>query len=258
MLTVNVLNMQNESLDTSVQALIRMGFGKVRLDSIVSGQLPTTIPSLVLIANTPQLALSFGYILFNRMLTMEVASREWALFAHERKGLRVTTPRGEQRSSHWLQLPLKYCLPLLAFSMLIHFTVSQSFFLVSIDVMAAQGEVSIKNYATLGFSGIAQFTTIMLTLAIVLCACALGFVRNRHGIPPARSCSAVISAACHLPPWEKDAALKKIQWGDVGFVRKQSLAAASEGVVENTKAIVRHCSFSSGNVDLPIEGEVYL
>lgn len=239
-----------------------MGFGQVRTDSVVSIPLPSGISSLVLLANIPQLLLSIGYLLLNRIVTAMVTSREWALFAHQRKGLRVTRPSGSQRNTYWLQLPMRYSMPLLLISIFLHYVVSQGFFLVVLDVAAAYGEnVSSQRVATLGYSVIAQIAALILSFVVILSGIILGFIRNKPGIPPARNCSAMISAACHPPLWDRGASRKKVQWGDVGRLWEQLWEEMEAGYLnnfENFASVARHCCFSSEKVDLPREGEIYL
>ena len=248
MLLGNVGRLKDQGLDTSVSALTSMGFGRIRTDSVLYVSSSGAAP-VILVANIPQLILSIGYLLINRLITTMAASREWALFAHQKKGLRVTSPSGDQRSTYWLQLPFKICIPLLVLSVLLHYVVSQSFFLVSLDITTADGQSS-YTYAALGYSVIAQFTTLLITAVIIVTAILLGIIRNPPGIPPARACSAIISAACHPPSWDVDAAWRKIQWGDVGPLEDSDGSRRSEEF--------RHCSFSSGDIKVPTEGWRYL
>lgn len=60
----------------------------------------------ILIANSFQLALSTTYFLYNSLYTAQWGALEWASFIQgERRSLRVTRPRGNQRSTYYLQLP---------------------------------------------------------------------------------------------------------------------------------------------------------
>ncbi|CAN9175257.1 unnamed protein product [Alternaria alternata] len=90
--------------------------------------------SNVLIANTPQLVLSFIYLSCNAHLTSMLAAREWSSFAKTRKGLRVHThPRGAQRATYFLQLPWRYSAPMILAGALLHWLASQSIFVVSVE-----------------------------------------------------------------------------------------------------------------------------
>jgi hypothetical protein len=97
------------------------------------------------------------------------------------------------------------------------------------------------NILTLGFSSFAIFITITVWFLAILGAIINSFRRYGGKIPFARSCSAVISAACHPPPDEPaDAAYKPLKWGVVSI--------SSDGIV--------HCSFSSLKVREVIDGEL--
>ena len=73
----------------------------------------------------------------------------------------------------------------------------------------------------------------------------VGFVPLRSGTLLVGSCSAAMSAACHLSAIDKgrgdEIVLEKLMWG----------------VVESRSDGVGHCSFSDEAVDKPQEGELY-
>lgn len=58
-----------------------------------------------MISNTPQLLLSLCYMTLNGLITRMLTELEWASYAISFKALRVTNPRGDQRSTYRLQLP---------------------------------------------------------------------------------------------------------------------------------------------------------
>jgi hypothetical protein len=175
----------------------------------------------VFIANSPQPILSMIYYTYNGLLTCFLLAVEWNGFAGTRKGLRVTTaPRGSQRSSYTLQLPKRWALPIMSCSALLHWLVSQSLFLVSIrfdegfdPVNRAQmaagssnlyvneySSDTVMDYITCGYSPSAMLCTISLSIAM----CVFAIVVSRRSfksleMPVVGSCSAAISAACHLP-----------------------------------------------------------
>jgi hypothetical protein len=77
-----------------------------------------------LLSNTPQVALSIGYLMYNSIITEFTMAREWARMSTHYRGLRVTDPRGEQKSTYWLQLPLSYSIPMILVSILLHWVLS--------------------------------------------------------------------------------------------------------------------------------------
>ena len=178
---------------------------------------------------------------------------EWSGFAHVRKPLRVTTPAGSQRSTYRLQLQYKYGIPLLVLSGTLHWLVSQSVFLAlvnwynngkldenSIEAMFTEDHGVYQGVSTLGYSCIAIITVITLGGIVVLVGILHGFRKYKPGVPLAGSCSAVISAACHRPNEDVDAAYKPVMWGAV-----------------ESKNPIGHCCFTSFEVTEPVKGQVY-
>ena len=70
----------------------------------------------------------------------------------------------------------------------------------------------------------------------------MGFRKLYGKIPLASSNSYAISAACHPPEQDTDAALKPVMWGEV------QTGSESE---------VGHCCFTSMDVTAPVEGRMY-
>lgn len=96
----------------------------------------------------------------------------------------------------------------------------------------------------LGWSPIPGISTICIGFIILSGVIGLSFKKNTTLIPPARSSSLSIAAACQpLRPDEGDST-KPVQWGEV-FREEQS------------EGSTKHCSFSSVKVSLPREGERY-
>lgn len=91
------------------------------------------IPFNAWLANLPQIFLSALYFSVNRLCTSLYFAYEWNKYATRRKGLRVTSPKGDQRSTYFLQLPFRYAIPLVAISGLMHWLLSQSIFLVRFE-----------------------------------------------------------------------------------------------------------------------------
>ena len=225
-----------------------LGFGEVTSSSIIRWSKPMLGDSglirNVLLANLPQVVLSTMYLIYNQIYTCMAFANEYASFFHRRQSIRVTRPQGLQRSTRFLTLPYRYMIPLMAASAATHFILSQGFFLVAVDVFNNEGHL-VKDQAilTVGFSVIA-----LVILVIVICIGAvltfvLGYRRYKPGMAFAGSCSAAISAACHVAEFEngKDAAEQQVQWGVVSSQNGQG-----------------HLSFSSGPVSEPISGRLYI
>ncbi|TDZ18815.1 hypothetical protein Cob_v008171 [Colletotrichum orbiculare MAFF 240422] len=84
----------------------------------------------VIVVNSPQLYISFWYMTYNSIITRLEMGREWALFSVKFRPLRVTRPRGQQTSTYRLQLPYKYSISLLVMSVILHWLVSNSLFVL--------------------------------------------------------------------------------------------------------------------------------
>jgi hypothetical protein len=194
------------------------------------------------LANIPQLLLSFAYLNINTICTSIAGAEEWNSLAKSRKHLRVTNPVGEQRSTYFLQLPYRWSLPLVVVGGLLHWTLSQTFFLVRIDFLDRRGALTTDSKSACGFSSLSLMIFVAVGLLVLAVIGVIGFWKMPMRMPIAGSCSLAISAACHPPPEDVDPQLKSVMWGVVK-------ARAGE---EN-----RHCSLSSGQVTVPREGEIY-
>ena len=201
----------------------------------------------VLIANSPQILLSFLYFTLNGIFTCMLLAEEWSAYATKRNFLRVTSPVGGQRSTYRLQLPYRYGIPLLIGSSVLHWLVSQSIFLARVNVIDSTGsEVSGIEVSTCGYSPMAMIFVIILGSIVVLLGICFGFRKSRGGMPLAGSCSAAISAACHPPEADVNASLKRVMWGVV-----------AEDSFQHEGECVGHCSFTSFKVGAPVVGKLY-
>lgn len=251
LLRLGLTNVQLTNRSTS--HLWSLGFGNVNSETLihinhgedVSGSAGVIL--IVLIANSPQILLSFLYFAYNGIFTCMLLAEEWSGYASKRRFLRVTSPIGGQRSTYRLQLPYRYGIPLLIGSSALHWFVSQSIFLARVNVIDSTGtEVPDVGISTCGYSPIALIFVIILGSIVVLLGIANGFRKARGGMPLAGSCSAAISAACHPPETDVDASLKRVMWG---VVAEESFKHRGESV--------GHCSFTSFKVEAPTVGKLY-
>ncbi|KAL6712992.1 hypothetical protein ACLMJK_009388 [Lecanora helva] len=237
-------------VDKSLHGLWTLGFGTVTPQSTIApikfkgswGLLLT-----VLVSNLPQVLLSLVYLSYNNLFTSMLLAQEWNGYASHRKTLRVTSPFGEQRSTYWLQLPYRYSVPLLIASAALHWLLSQSVFLARVIVLDdMDAEVPDETVSTCGYSNIAIIFVIGLGSLLVLILLGFGFRQYKAIMPLARSCSFTISAACHPPELDTDAALKPVKWG----------AVEGSGFDDGANQI-GHCAFTSFEVLKPVEGRLY-
>jgi hypothetical protein len=227
-----------------------MGFGSLRADALVHPSLGTSLTGAVLLANLPQLIISFLYVLYNGLFTGMYTAAEWMSYATKRQPLRVTNPEGEQNSTYWLQLPYAISIPILVAMTLLHWLVSQSIFLASINFYRDGLELEGDDTKVMGcgYSCAAIIFAIALGLLLVGTLVGNGFRIYPASMPLASTCSAAISAACHPPTDDKEAAYKALQWGVVQADSSSNLL--SEGALP-------HCSFSSREVEPPANGRTY-
>jgi hypothetical protein len=238
-----------------------LGFGAVEPRALIHKEnrddgWPTNIMGLVLIANSPQVLLSFVYLLYNGLFTAMLTGYEWTSYAFKKKGLRISgKPCGSQRSTYFLQLPYRFSLPLVTISILLHWLVSQSIFVVAFNVYDhmghrnwdghKEGEIE-DGFLTCGYSPIAMLAVIIVGFFMVVAAVGFGYIPYKTGMPLAGSSSLAISAACHpeenLGTGEDALSRQKLQWG----------------VVSTGLDGVGHCAFSSKEVGPLQDGRVYI
>ena len=236
----------DQLLSKSMSHLWSLGFGAITFESLVNGgPFGDGLLLNVLVANSPQALLSFLFLTYNGLYTCMLMASEWSDYAHERKPLRVTNPVGDQRSTYRLQIPYKYGIPLIVLSGTLHWLVSQSLFLARIASFDSGRENPGKMMTHLGYSCIAIITVIILGAIVIALGILNGFRKYKPGMPLVGSCSAAISAACHRPRQDVDAATQPVLWGAV---------VSGQGEQENT---IGHVCFTSFEASPPVEGEAY-
>ena len=241
---------------TGNSGALSLGFGEISGRALISfassnTEYDSSVVAMVLVANIPQLLLSFLYFCFNGLFTCMLLAEEWSGYAHQRKALRVSKPRGNQRSTYRLQLPYKYGLPLLIIAALLHWLVSQSIFLARVRAYDPNGQIPSPDddISTCGYSPRAILTTLLVSILVLLIGLGFGFFRHyKPGIQLVGSCSAAISAACHTMEYEGDISMDKLMWGDVAAVNEINGRSVTG---------VRHCTFSAREVRMPEVGVFY-
>lgn len=253
--------------DYYMSGAMKLKFGAVDSGMILGleGESGAKLIRNVVVANSFQVVLSTTYFLYNSLYTAQCAALEWATHAHgKRKSLRVTWPRGQQRSTYYLQLPYRYSIPLTTLLVLMHFLISQSIFLARLQYYDSAGNLTDEGFNDVGFSARATVTAccvgVVMILAQILHACR---PLDNH-IPIHGNNSAVISAMCHPEKdpanklrrpfsnqWEEDSiATKPIMWG----VTRQPVEQEPGSTKKDTAG---HCGFSADIVELPQVGMHY-
>ena len=223
-----------------------LGLGRVTSTSLLHLPHQALIPT-ILLANSPQIVLSCFYVTLNGILTSMLLANELNGYAHQRKTLRVTSPTGKQRSTYRLHIPYTYGVPLLVMSGILHWLVSQSFFLARVTTYDTDGSVDVLKFtSTCGYSLVGIFFVLIIIIIIVWFVAMIGCLTFKPGMPLIGSCSAAISAACHPSEDDKDASKLPVKWGVVGHK-----------TVDKTGRMVGHCTFTSFKVKAPMKGEFY-
>lgn len=247
-----VTNKTNSSIRSST------GLDKFGTDSTDKGEIAftqyDTLMANAIISNTPQFIVSVIYFYLNAVLTTMVKNAEWTSYATYRKSLRTTIPRGQQRSTYWLQLPYRYSAPLSLAIVFLHWAISQSIY-VSRFIYYVDGhpvpdpetgyEIATPWYhggtLSLGWSSSGLLLCIVLGASILMACIALGIIKRYDaGLPVLDRTSLTILEACQHGPENQSIELSPLQWG----------------VIEADQYGPSRCGFASKNVRMPYDGEV--
>lgn len=242
-----VMGITNITGSNDLGALWRLGFGAVTESTLITKAGHDvadsfTMTESVLLANLPHFVFSGLYFQYNALYTGMLAANEWSDFGRKRKALRVSSdPRGDQRSRYFLQLPYRWSIPLIFMSMLIHWMLSQSIFIVPIQF---ENEFA----TTCGYSPIPIIAVFMAAIIMALAVVVSGYLRLPTCMPVVGSCSLAMAAACHgLEGVERsDEPLVPLRWGAMTHPEDDS-EGCSPG----------HCGFSGDYVDEPRDGGLY-
>lgn len=186
----------------------------------------------ILVANSPQVIVSFIYLFFNSILTRQLVADEWSRFIRDdgKKTLRVTSPVGLQRSSYFLSLPMKYSIILATGSIGLHWFISQGIFLVQTSSFGPgptgewhpEFDVSARGYSALGV-----ILAIALGAILILALMINSFARSFRDIPAGFQLlglsSAGIGLMCQRPADDTNAHLFPVS---IGVVPDQDASTA--------------------------------
>ncbi|KAI1370753.1 hypothetical protein F4677DRAFT_437391 [Hypoxylon crocopeplum] len=229
--------LRHRNIDPTFSYLQSLGFGAVSSLTYLVINLPRSDPVglilNVLIINLPQLIFSFIYTLYGVVLTTFLVQREFSLLhthAH-RKPLRVSEPVGIQRSGYFISVPFRYGIPLMVFSALFHWLISQSFFLARITALMPDGVEDYGNsFSTLGYSPYAIIVTLIIGSVNIGFLLLIGCRKYDGTMRMVSTNSMAISAACHCPVGDREFGYQlPIQWG----------------VVEIGEDGIGHCAFTT-------------
>lgn len=264
---------------TSTRDIWNLGFGKPNTHAIMETSLTKTFSMFqnILVANVFQLALSITYFLYNSLFTAQCCALEWSRHAKTHQSLRVTVPRGKQNSTWFLHLPFRYGIPLTISLTGLHFLISQSVFITSVQWYWLDGSKDkVNSISTVGYSPLAILCSVCVIAALMLVQGLHSLRPIDSSIPMHGNLSMTISAACHplLPAGEGKAsdslgdcmphcghfgrcassleegpiAAKSLRWG----------AVRQKSEVAYLNHRFGHCALTAEPVEMPIPGLKYI
>ncbi|KAH8817577.1 hypothetical protein DL96DRAFT_1622786 [Flagelloscypha sp. PMI_526] len=190
--------------------IYQVGFGTVDPRSLIYSEFwprgDTATLLSILLVNSPQLVLSFLYVIFNTLFTSMSLAFEWSRYHEHPRSLRVSHRKGKQRSTYFLQVPYRRAIPVMMFSVILHWLISQSIFLAKIDDNNSSSSVS-----TCGYSIDGMIATFFGGLTLAIFSFILGSRKLPSGMPLVGSCSLAIAASCHAPDGTSE--LQPLKWG---------------------------------------------
>lgn len=215
---------KNRGNSLSPSSLWDLGFGRAHQDAVVIYDTVTSLVGVALLANIPQILLALVWLLYMGIMTSMFLAADWAVFGTKGQPLMVKNARGEQRGTWLLGAPLAWGLPLLILQVILHWLISQSIFLISLNIHDPDGTLTKyrlegPKFLNCGYSPIAIIFCIVASVLLMLSALALAFRKFPQGGPPVvATCSAAISAACHLPygMLKHDSLYGNMKWGQCG------------------------------------------
>lgn len=184
----------------------------------------------IFFSNIFQVVISGLHLLYNNLLTALFVTEEWNSYLTHRRPLRLSCPRGIQRSSYFLSLPWRYSLPLMVVSFILHWLVSQSVLLIQTVGYKSPDfdrdpswDASVVGYSSIGIVLSLLLGTVMVTTLVAIRIFKKYNLRKMeentdspgYTMPLASTCSAAISVACHAHPEDEDAHLLPVRWGYV-------------------------------------------
>lgn len=192
LLHFDIRTLQVEGAPTDLRSLLHLGLGNVNINALVNflpndpvsaTQIPcitgtadltqgnTALYSNIFFANLWQTIISLLYITLNALFSCMLVSDEWAGYQKTRKTLRVSFPEGIQRSSYLISMPLRYGIPLTVSMALLHWTVSQSVFVVRVishysdGSLDAESPITAAGYSPLGIMICMSYSSPVLPLS---------------------------------------------------------------------------------------------
>ena len=241
--------LKGKGINITLSGLWKLGFGALNANALVLADDGGGAAGMALLANSPQVVYALLYIVYKGLITTMFNAKDWSNFAFGDQHLMVSTPAGKQRGTWVLGIPKYYGMALLVLQTLLHWLISESIFVVQVTVFSPNGTIKpTDDLSNCGYSPIAIIFTVVAALVMMLSAIGFGFLKSPEGGPPIVStCSAAISAACHLGPTHEATTYEEIRWGVTGPVWN--------GV--GHCSVVSHRAWAAGQAGKPMHGYLY-
>jgi hypothetical protein len=251
-------HVKNKGVGLDPASLWSLGFGSINQNAIVLADEGGTPITMAILANIPQVCLAIIYLIYMGIMSTMFLAADWSTFAFKPQTLMVSSPAGKQRGTWIFGAPLGWGLTLLGLQILLHWFVSQSIFVVKMSTFNKDGSAmrddpdepysGFANFINCGYSPIAIIFSIVAAGILLLSAIVFLFRRFPAGSPPVVStCSAAISAACHVNNTGDEMTYTELRWG-------------VNGGFQNS---VGHCSlvpadaWDAGQAGPPVHGFAY-
>jgi hypothetical protein len=169
------------------------------------------------------------------LFTSACLAHEYSKYSIFYKSLRVMSPHGNERSTHWLHLPYVDSGLLLVASAVLYWPFPESIFFVGVEVYTG---ASFESWFGLAYSIHPIVLDIVRGSVMLFVLVGIDVCKLQGKIPLANSNSFAISAACHPPEEGKNAPIKGMVWGEVDT---------------RSDSDVGNCSFNSMYVTSPLE-----
>ncbi|KAI1733597.1 hypothetical protein F4680DRAFT_463028 [Xylaria scruposa] len=168
--------------------------------------LDLTLVNSVLLANTPQLLLTFCYFTYNNIFTHLQSAQEWAQFGYGFFPLRVTDPKGHQLSTYRLQLPYRYSLSLMVASIFLHWVLANTIYVLisvggyySSDPYLSDSSLPADAVTIVGYSPTALLTLTIVSIILALIPPIWSLLTRLPSNIVIPGCNSLaLSAACHV------------------------------------------------------------
>ena len=192
--------------------------------SLVSGatgrpfQEGVSFPVQVIMANLPQVWSTIAYLTWNNQITRIWLEKEWRSFyrSHQRPRVSINSREPGIQSARWLQLPYWVTVLLMSISVLLHWLVSQTLFVVEIYF----SEATLASVFHLHYSPLAIISVGTMAMVLVFGITFYYFIPIRTWMPLMAGSTRVVFDSCFQLP-NTGLPRSGIGWGDISTTNER-------------------------------------